>query len=241
MNKKLVFAFLLSASLLILLEWRGGTFFMSEAKTQILSQLKKSLNNFQVDSPKAQNESDQKADSKLLNNNNNNNNIDWKERVHLSTLKMSSLTENPERIDQEITELAISLNEKELESLTVNIKSKNSSGDQKLLAAELISRSQLPKSISLLEDLIKTDSNSISQNPAIQQEFQALQMLAIEGFLQKPELKTQAQRALNELIQSTDNNRLQDRLHRSLWALSGKAPSPEQQDLKALEEVLKHN
>jgi hypothetical protein len=165
---------------------------------------------------------------------------EWLQSLEQMTQKMSGLSDNPTQVDQEITAFAQTLVASQLNELYLLVTEENTSGDKKLLATELLARSQLPISIELLKQIISSSSQQASQIPMVQQEYRAFQMLAIEGLSQKPELKNEARKTLTELASFTSDTLLLDRINRSLWALQGKAPSPEQQDQEALEKVLAH-
>ncbi len=165
---------------------------------------------------------------------------EWHQIFNQMTQKMTGLSDNPERVDLEITSFAQTLVASQLNELYLLVTEKSSSGDEKLLATELLARSQLPSSIDLLKQIVSSSSQQVSQVPMVQQEYRAFQMLAIEGLAQKPELKAEAQKALTELASTTSDTLLIDRINRSLWALQGKAPPPEEQDQEALQKVLEH-
>lgn len=164
--------------------------------------------------------------------------LEWHQSFNHIAQKMSGLSDNPDQTDQEITSFAQTLLTSQLNELYSLVVTKNTPGDEKLLAAELLARSQLPISVDLLKKLAMKIPEDVSQVPMVQQEFRAFQMLAIEGLTQKPELQSESKKALSELATSTSDTLLLDRIHRSLWALQGKAPPPEQQDQEALKKVL---
>lgn len=154
--------------------------------------------------------------------------------------QMKGLTENPEAADQEISRLAESLSDAQLKELTTLVLSRHKSGDEKLLATELLARSPNANSIDSLNEIILTPPQDISKNPSIQEEQRAFQMLAIEGIANKTDFKDLAKKDLAQLLPKINDTALGDRIHRSLWALEGKAPTPEEQDRAALEQLLRH-
>lgn len=162
----------------------------------------------------------------------------WKQEFESLTEQMQGLSTNPEATDEEITEFSEQLNLNQLNELVQTVLSKHSSGDEKLLATELLARSPLPGSIDLLKQIVTTAVTEISNNPYLQQEQKALQMQAIEGIGNKTNSPQIATKALKELAQSTEDSVLADRIQRTLWALKGKAPKPEEQDKEALKKLL---
>jgi len=164
----------------------------------------------------------------------------FQEHFNRITKSIGTITENPEEADLEISNLAMTLDRTQLNELYTKVISKYSNGDEKLLAVELLSRSSLPETIEHLKNIASSSASESSYDSSLtQQEFQSLQVSAIEGLTQKPQLKHEAKLALNSLSQSTDNTLLLDRIKRAQAALDGRAPSPEAQDKAALEQVLK--
>lgn len=163
---------------------------------------------------------------------------EWQNQFHALTEQMSSLTDDPESIDQQISDFAQAMNVHQLKDLLTTIFSKQTNGDEKLLATELLARSPLLESIDYLKTVVTTPPNEVHGNPYLQQEHRALQMLAVEGIAQKFNHETEAQRALEGLTRSVEDSHLLDRIHRSLWAVQGRAPSPEEQDREALQTLL---
>jgi hypothetical protein len=164
----------------------------------------------------------------------------WPERFQQLTLQMGQLTDSPEDIDRELTRVAEDLSTSQLQELQTIAISSHSSGDEKLLAVELLNRSPNEASLPLLKSVVMTDPQEVFKNPLLQQEFRAIQMSAIEGLALKPADQSQADATLQELASSTSDSALADRLQRALWARQGKAPSPPEQDRVALEQLLQH-
>lgn len=164
---------------------------------------------------------------------------DWNEHFGELASQMSELTYSPEAIDQDLSDFADKLTLEQLSNLVNTVTSRAKTGDERLLAAELLARSPLIESIELLAKIITTSAESISDTPAVQEEFRAIQMLAIEGISQKATYPKESVEALQNLATTVDNSQMHDRIVRSLWALQGKAPSLEEQDREALTKMLK--
>lgn len=164
--------------------------------------------------------------------------IPWTTRFENNVKQMQGLTDEPELVDQQISTLAQSLSSEELSKVKQIVFDRSKSGDERLLAAELLSRSANPVAIPLLKEIASASAKKFSKTEMIQQEFRAIQVLAIEGIGNKPDNQALAQTTLQDLIKKTEDPLLADRIHRTLWALQGKAPSPEKQDEQALQKVL---
>lgn len=166
----------------------------------------------------------------------------FKESFEQIAQSIGTTVADPEKADQAITNLATKIDKAQLKELYVQITSPKSSGDEKLLATELLIRSSLAESVNYLKQIANQSATEHASNsPSTQQEFQAIQMLAVEGLAQKPQFKAEAKTALNELSQSTDDPLLLDRIHRTRLTLDGKVDAPEVQDQKALEQVLRNH
>ncbi|MEY4615954.1 MAG: hypothetical protein RJB66_914 [Pseudomonadota bacterium] len=165
--------------------------------------------------------------------------LEWNEHIEKLTGQIGSLTPSPEAIDEEVSSFANRLKATQLSLLYKTVISKYKSGDEKLLAAELLARSPLPDSIEHLKNIITTAPESISGSAALQEEFRAIQLLAIEGITQKPLLRNESVKALQSLLPAVDNSFMHDRIARGLSALQGKAPALEDQDREALQKLLK--
>jgi hypothetical protein len=162
----------------------------------------------------------------------------WEGQFKALSKRIGGLTRDPAAMDNEITNFAKALKQEQIKLLYQIVISTYQTGDEKLTATELLVRSNHPTTISLLTGIINADPAKISSALPIQQEYKAFQMLAIEGLATKAKAAPEAKRALNELVSKTTDSQLLDRIHRGLWALDGRAPSPEEQDMAALKELL---
>lgn len=164
----------------------------------------------------------------------------FKESFDQISQSIGTTTTHPEEADQAITNLAIKIDSAQLKELYSKITSQKFSGDDKLLATELLIRSPLAGSLNYLKQIASQSAEEIAAHSSVnQQEFQAIQMIAVEGLAQKPQFKNEAKAALNELSQKTEDPVLLDRIHRTRLTLDGKVSPPEVQDQKALEQVLR--
>lgn len=166
----------------------------------------------------------------------------FKENFDQIAQSIGTTTAHPEEADQAITNLATKMDKAQLKELYSQIISQHSTGDEKLLATELLTRSPLVESLDYLKQIASQPAvENADRSPLHRQEFQSIQMLAVEGLAQKPQFKNEAKTALNELSQTTDDPLLLDRIHRTRLNLDGKVPPPEVQDQKALEQILRNH
>ena len=163
----------------------------------------------------------------------------WSESFHSIVNKIGATTDHPELADLELTQLALRLKSEELNDIYLIATANESSGDERLLATELLIRSQLPESIDSLKKIASMNiEENTAKTPALRQEYRSQQMMAIEGLGQKPEWKVQATKALNDLARTETDSMNLDRIHRTRRAMEGQAPTPEAQDNEALKKVL---
>lgn len=149
---------------------------------------------------------------------------------------ISQLDEHPEQTEQKLKNLALSLESKELHELKIKVLNQDLNGDDRMLAAYLLSLSQDSNATSLLEE-IALAALPQSATPSVEFEY-ILRAQAIEG-LQNREDKQQAVKSLSLLTKKLTDKNLQDRSQRALSHHLYGTPELSVQDKKALEAFVK--
>lgn len=165
------------------------------------------------------------------------NHEEFAKRFAAESAKLSATQKDSDALARDLDILASQLDEKKLRFLANTIKDHQADGDQRALAVDLMARNHSGLAAELLADFASSPSPQL--NEPRRQEFEVLlRGMAVEGVMQAQE-PTQAIRLLNNISSKTDSKFLNDRAQRALRHLSGQAPSPEQQDKKALEKLIK--
>lgn len=150
--------------------------------------------------------------------------------------EISNLQQNPNAAEERIQSLAADLTNQDLNQLSEVMTNKNSLGDQRAMAVEILSRSRSVSAIKKLEDFIKDHDESAKWSRS--REFESvLRAQAIEGIAAFPE-KDLAISSLTSLDQKISESFLKDRIRRSVASLKNKAPSVEKQDEAALSKLV---
>ena len=149
---------------------------------------------------------------------------------------LSQLDEHPEMTERKLKSRAQRMSPDELQSLYQKVLNPQLAGDDRWLAVYLLSLSEEKNSISLLEDVV------LSPTPTAQHDLRAefeksLRAQAIEG-LQNQTDKKKAASSLHKLTQKLDDGFLLDRAQRALSYLENGTPPLEEQDRKALENLV---
>ncbi len=148
---------------------------------------------------------------------------------------ISQLDEHPDQTEQKLKDVALSLEESELQQLKSKALDRKNNGDDRMLAVYLLSLSQHPHSVTLLEEIALADSEDSMESVELKQIIRAQ---AIEG-LQNRENKEQAVKSLNSLAKQLKDSVLLERTQRALSHHLHGTPKVEDQDKKALEALVK--
>lgn len=166
----------------------------------------------------------------------------FKDHFEQVAQSIGQTTANTQEADQAVTNLALKVTSAQLNELYSQATSQHTSGDEKLLATELLIRSPLAESLNYLKKIVNSSAaEKFGNSPTAQQEFRSIQMSAIEGLGQKPQFKSEAKVVLKQLSQTIEDSLLLDRIQRTRYAIDGKVPAPEIQDQRALERVLRRH
>ncbi len=158
--------------------------------------------------------------------------LDWKNQV----AAVAKLDQNPEEIEKKLKEKALTLSIRDLEKLTNISLDFQKPGDERALAAYLISFQMDKAAVPFLEQIALTPISNQQTLPA--QEFEmVVRAIAIEGLGRNLD-SSSAQKSLRKVIQATDNSFLSDRAHREMQAADKKVAPSEAQDLAALKKLL---
>jgi hypothetical protein len=161
----------------------------------------------------------------------------WTSWFEKQSDQISQLVEDPIETQKQIQNIAESIPKdriKWLKKLAINDKINT---DQRLLAIEYLSLNPENETIDAMIDIILLPTNN-NLTPALKTEENLLKAAAIEGLASK---KNDSQKITNKLKlieKKVEDKFLIDRIERSLWYLKGAAEKPEEQDTKALKELL---
>lgn len=151
-------------------------------------------------------------------------------------MAVSQLDEHPELTEVKLKKFAQEMSEADLKKLHQKTLDSHLSGDDRWLAIYLLSLSDANQSISLLEDVALSPSPSLAHDLGVEFE-KSIRAQAIEG-LENSSNKKMALMSLNKLSQRLDDRFLLDRVHRALLHLEKGSLSLEEQDRKALENLV---
>lgn len=161
----------------------------------------------------------------------------WTDWLEKQSEAIGHLTNDPEETQRQLQQTAEAIPKERIDWLRNRAKNQKINTDQRLLAVEYLSLNPNIETLDALEDIAVTPVDE-NLNPAIKNESIALKAAAIEGLAAKEVFKDKAIVKLNEIANKTEDKFLLDRVHRSLWYLKGAAEKPEEQDTKALKELL---
>lgn len=147
--------------------------------------------------------------------------------------QIGKITNNPGEISRQLQLYADQLNSSEVLELKSQALSEQLNMDIRFMSVELIGLSQQSPDRSQALSEIALASWSEGKNPTLTDYEKVLRAQAIEHLY-----NSKSQQELLHISSSTPSPFLKDRALRSLAALKGKAPSPEQQDRSAIGELL---
>ena len=131
------------------------------------------------------------------------------------------MQQNPNAAEEKIQSLAATLTNQDLNQLSEVMANKNSLGDQRAMAVELLSRSRSVAAIKKLEDFIKDHDDTLKWSRS--REFESvLRAQAIEGIAAFPQ-KDFAISSLTSLDTKISESFLKDRIRRSVASLKNQA------------------
>jgi hypothetical protein len=161
----------------------------------------------------------------------------WTSWLEKQTEAIGHLTNDPEETQKQLQQTAEAIPKERIDWLRNRAKNQKINTDQRLLAIEYLSLNTNIETLDALEDIAISPVDE-NLNPALKNEAVALKAAAIEGLASKEGFKDKAIVKLNDIANKTEDKFLLDRVHRSLWYLKGAADKPEEQDTKALKELL---
>lgn len=165
-----------------------------------------------------------------------------KEKLNQVTSEISSLQIDPEAVETNLQKLATQLSEGEINILLEVIVDKNTNGDRRAMAVELLSRNKSVEALRKLEDFVKSHS-AVSEKPSEEtdwsreQEFESvLRAQAVEGIATFP--PPLANSVLTDLRSKVNESFLKDRIERSLAGLNKGMLPVDKQDEQALRKLI---
>ena len=153
-----------------------------------------------------------------------------------ASTEISNLQQNPSVAEEKIQSLAAALTNQDLNQLSEVMVNKNSLGDQRAMAVEILSRSRSVLAIKKLEDFIKDHDDTLKWSRS--REFESvLRAQAIEGIAAFPQ-KDLAISSLTSLDLKISESFLKDRIRRSVASLKNQVPAVDKQDDEALRKLV---
>lgn len=144
---------------------------------------------------------------------------------------MSQLNDHPEEVQKRLKDLADKMQETDVPALQETVLNIALSGDQRFLSVYILGESNLSKAQESLEAIAISPIPDMHEARLTNQE-EVIRSQAVES-LRKPE-------SLKRVLAQIDNTFITDRAQRNLHFREGKvSSSPEQQDQKALTQLLK--
>ncbi len=153
-----------------------------------------------------------------------------------ATSEISQLQAHPEDTEQKLQDLANQMSSQDIKKLSHVMADTGSSGDERAMAVELLSRRQSIESLKQLEEFVATHeaTNQWSRN----REFESvLRAQAIEGIASYPQTDL-AISSLTALDPKIDESFLKDRIKRSIAGLKKQSESADKQDQEALSKLV---
>ena len=145
----------------------------------------------------------------------------------------------PDDTEERLQEWAHTLSAKELEQLeqaALNIKKPQ---DDRFLAVMLMAWSKKAEALEHLKDIALAEIDPFLSPNRMGDFERILRMQAIDGMIDLPAHDEHIEKTLQAVVARAGDSSIADRANRALWALRGDAPIPQEQDKKALEELLK--
>lgn len=154
--------------------------------------------------------------------------------------RIGQVSDEPDEEELRLNEQALQLKPPELKKYLARAQDKTVNGDERFLAVDLIARNGSDAAIALLKDFVLSPEQvSFSSDPSSNMDKETEMMLrarALDGIAQRK--SPQAIKAIHDVIQRTDNSVLSDRAHRHRAHLEEGAPSVQEQEERALRELL---
>ncbi len=146
---------------------------------------------------------------------------------------------NPEATESRLKDWARTLSEEDLKQLEKYSLDRQKSEDNRFLAVMLMGWSGKAEALSSLEDVALAKIDPLLSPQRFGEYEKILRMQAVEEILSLSVPSEKKAETLQSIANRTDEQLVADRAHRALWSLRGQAPTPAEQDQKALEELLK--
>jgi hypothetical protein len=154
------------------------------------------------------------------------------------SLRIAQIDEKPNETEQRLRVWAESLTTEDLRDLATHARNSRENQDRRFLATLLMGWSQKAAALEFLVDLAKSSLDPLTGPQRFGDFERVLRMQAVDGILELPMAPTQVMNALQAILNHSDQAAVVDRAQRALWFLQGMAPTPTQQDLRALKELI---
>jgi hypothetical protein len=153
------------------------------------------------------------------------------EKVQAESAGIGQPTDDPDKVEADLTRWGQSLNSVQIEELREVIFLGKNSGDEVALALDLLGRSDESAAQEALTDYVL-------KGPAVASSEQGtFQLLALDGVIDQTE-RSRDPRALQRLKKESSDALISRRAAQALGALKGRNPWPRETDEKALREIL---
>lgn len=163
--------------------------------------------------------------------------LNFEQRFQLEAEKVGKIDSSGKDLNQELSQWVSQLSNNDLQFLMLKSLDVKENGDERGLAIFALAKSQSLESLSLLRQVALT-SIPENKNPKIFELEQAIRAIAVEGLLNSPHRST-AEDILIEVANKSADRFVADRSKRALHYIKNGGKTPEQQDLVALEALLK--
>lgn len=160
-------------------------------------------------------------------------------KLHQEAALVARLDSAPDDTEQRLQDWAHTLSTKELEQLEQAALNTQKPQDDRFLAVMLMAWSKKAEALENLKDIALSEIDPFLSPNRMGEFERILRMQAIDGMIDLPAHDEHIERTLQAVVARTGDSSIADRANRALWALRGAAPIPEEQDRKALEELLK--
>lgn len=160
-------------------------------------------------------------------------------KLHQEASFVGRIDTAPEDTEERLQEWAHSLSKEELDQLEQAALDVQKPQDDRFLAVMLMAWSQKAEALENLKDIALAEINPFL-NPNRKGDFERiLRMQAVDGMIDLPVHTQNIVNTLRSVAAKTADSTIADRANRALWAATQNAPSPKEQDQKALDELLK--
>lgn len=160
---------------------------------------------------------------------------EFNRRLKRESIKAGKIDESPQKTEQELFEFSQKLSLAELKQLKELAVSVDGDGDERSLAAYLLSLNRSKESIAIVEDIVLQSVPDLHEPRRNDFEY-AVRAQILENLEANPH-QQETHEALNQIVKRSESTFLVDRAQRIRSYRSNKTPSLKEQDLEALKKI----